>query len=757
VPLLGDEVEEVAWGLGGVIGDMFTGALDEYLTSADEFMGPLTPDLRAELRTWHRREQMLRHRGRPGYHFGSYSGRVVDGVGEVRASSPTACDSTCASAGCVNSGDRDSMAHEDMICRICLSGDDPSQLRAPCACRGSQKLVHIGCLRKAFASRGDLTSLVCGVCERRFVGDAALACAELAVHTIALRVATSPTAPQELWPCALNNLAQVLADTGRLQEAEALHREALGAKEDSPNLGPDHPSTYVSAGDLADVLSRQGRQEEAEAMFRTALAGFERLRGPDDPSTLAASSGLGSCLRLQGRSDEAEPLQLRALEGFERLARGRGGNHETSAAMHNLGGLLELRGHFDQAAALHRRALKTRERELGPEHPDTLASSDRLAGALVRCGHAAEAERLHRRVLECRAMALGEGHPDTLASANNLAFLLRERGAYREAEVLNRQAFNGLDLALGPEHPETLMSADSLAVIIGQRGDHLQAERLARCAFDGLVRAFGPVHPSSLAVGGNLACHLEALGRPIESEALHRRALAGLKETSGDDHPDTLAARANLAGLLARSGRTEEAEALLRQTLAALDANASHTASNDGGPGLDTDLAASTVCDGLARLLLLPHAGSRAAAAEEAEALVRRAADGLSRALGPEHPQTFLALAGLAVAQAAVARHRAWEAAALTGRHCTMGRRTDDTDRGAAAATAAVLFRRALDGLDATLGPDDPATLAIVRDAGREGLPLPSASAGGSQRSGRLNVSCPRGAGAAPVEFMEVD
>ena len=59
-----------------------------------------------------------------------------------------------------------------------------------------------------------------------------------------------------------------------------------------------------------------------------------------------------------------------------------------------------------------------------------------LAEALCSQGKYEEAERMHRQTLELREKALGAEHPDTLASMNNLAIALRSQGKFEEASAL---------------------------------------------------------------------------------------------------------------------------------------------------------------------------------------------------------------------------------------------------------------------------------------------------------------------------------
>ena len=58
------------------------------------------------------------------------------------------------------------------------------------------------------------------------------------------------------------------------------------------------------------------------------------------------------------------------------------------------------------------------------------------------------AEEMYRRALAGRTRELGAEHPHTLASINNLASILQDQGNYEEAEEMNRQVLEGRKAAL---------------------------------------------------------------------------------------------------------------------------------------------------------------------------------------------------------------------------------------------------------------------------------------------------------------------
>src|SRR5437762_585064 len=73
----------------------------------------------------------------------------------------------------------------------------------------------------------------------------------------------------------MNNLAVVLSDQGRYEQAEEMHRQALALKERV--LGKEHPDTLTSMSNLAGVLSGQGKYEQAVELDRQVLLLRERV------------------------------------------------------------------------------------------------------------------------------------------------------------------------------------------------------------------------------------------------------------------------------------------------------------------------------------------------------------------------------------------------------------------------------------------------------------------------------------------------
>ena len=111
---------------------------------------------------------------------------------------------------------------------------------------------------------------------------------------------------------ASNNLARLLHDTNRLEEAEPLMRRALEI--DEAALGKWHPIVAVLLNNLAMLLKDTNRLEEAESLARRALEIDEVALGERHPTVAVDLNNLALLLKDTNRLEEAESLARRALE-----------------------------------------------------------------------------------------------------------------------------------------------------------------------------------------------------------------------------------------------------------------------------------------------------------------------------------------------------------------------------------------------------------------------------------------------------------
>jgi tetratricopeptide (TPR) repeat protein len=166
-----------------------------------------------------------------------------------------------------------------------------------------------------------------------------------------------------------------------------MNRKALAIRLQA--LGEAHPDTALSYNNLAVVLADKGKLAEAEAMNRKALAIRLQALGEAHPDTALSYNNLAVVLRGQGRLAEAEAMNRRAL-GI--VLKGVGEAHpDTARSYYNLANVLRDQGKLAEAEVLHRRALAIRLKAQGEAHPDTTGCYANLAHVLDRLGKADEA------------------------------------------------------------------------------------------------------------------------------------------------------------------------------------------------------------------------------------------------------------------------------------------------------------------------------------------------------------------------------
>jgi tetratricopeptide (TPR) repeat protein len=158
-----------------------------------------------------------------------------------------------------------------------------------------------------------------------------------------------------------------------------MQQRALAGTEKA--LGPNHTSTLDTVNNLGNLYADQGKLDEAEEMYRRALAGREKALGPDHTSTLNTVNNLGLLYADQGKLDEAEKTYQRALAGKEKAL---GTDHTSTLDMvNNLGLLYRDQGKLDVAEKMYQRALARKEKALGADHMSTLNTAHNLCATLA--------------------------------------------------------------------------------------------------------------------------------------------------------------------------------------------------------------------------------------------------------------------------------------------------------------------------------------------------------------------------------------
>lgn len=218
------------------------------------------------------------------------------------------------------------------------------------------------------------------------------------------------------------NLAVVLNDLGRPEEAEASCRRAIA-------LNPGYAEAYCNLG---VVLNGQGKVEEAEASLRRATA----LK----PGYAEAHCNLAAVLTRLGRLEDAEANCRRAIALKPGYAE----------AHCNLAAVLNDLDRADEAVACCKQAISLKAN---------------YAEAYSNLGNALSHLRQMEEALACYRQAI-ELNPRNAEPRNNLGNAFKLQGCPREAETGFRQA-----LELDSEHMESLINLGFLLMDQGRLTD----------------------------------------------------------------------------------------------------------------------------------------------------------------------------------------------------------------------------------------------------------------------------------------------
>jgi serine/threonine protein kinase/lipopolysaccharide biosynthesis regulator YciM len=335
-----------------------------------------------------------------------------------------------------------------------------------------------------------------------------------------------------------------------------------------------------------------------------------------------------------------EQLSQRVLDAARELDGEAVGDPPTVARLqHTLGSTLKQLGHYRQAVGLLEKACATRNDLLGPDHPDTLASTHDLGDAYTRDGQFDRAVPLLEQTLEGRTASLGTDHPDTLGTAHALAQAYHLGGQQSRALELMRQTVEKKTATIGPDHPGTLNSLNDLALAYHDAGQPARAVELLGPILEKQKATIGPDHPHTLNSMNNLGLACRSAGQLKKAQSLHEESLEKTRARLGSDHPLTLTAMANLAETYRVAGQLDKAVPLYEQTLAKFKEKLR--------PDHPRTLA---VMNNLA--VAYGNAGRR----DVAVPLYKQTLERRTATLGPDHPDTLTTMSNLAVAYAGDAK-----------------------------------------------------------------------------------------------------
>ena len=248
-------------------------------------------------------------------------------------------------------------------------------------------------------------------------------------------------------------------DTAPLSGPAVAHWQ-LVASASERTLGPGHPDTLLATGQLASATLAAGLGAEAVALYQQALDTRIKVLGPDHPGTLTARADLGGALLAAGQPFEAivaleavlaeapsaEPADLSVLDIQDTLA-----------------AAYQAAGRNPDAIRLAARTLAEREKQQGPDHPDTMSTRGGLARACLAACRVKDAIRHCRQAHDSARRVLGPEDPGTFSTLSALADAYHSARRLKDAIPLYEQVLRDRERIQGPDHPDTLGARGQLA------------------------------------------------------------------------------------------------------------------------------------------------------------------------------------------------------------------------------------------------------------------------------------------------------
>jgi tetratricopeptide (TPR) repeat protein len=339
-------------------------------------------------------------------------------------------------------------------------------------------------------------------------------------------------------------------DSARLSRPAVAHWQ-LVASASERTLGPAHPDTLLATGQLASATLAAGLGAEAVTLYQQALDTRLKAHGTDHPSTLAARADLGGALLTAGQPVEA----IVALEAVLAEA------PSAEAADHGvldlsvldiqdtLAAAYQAAGRNPDAIRLAARTLAEREKQQGPDHPDSMSTRASLARACLAVGRVKDAIRHCRQAHDSAQRVLGPADPGTLSTLSALADAYHSARRLKDAIPLYEQVLRDRERIQGPDHPDTLGARGQLASAYHSAGRMASALELYERTLTDCRRVLGPSHPDTLAAQANLAHAYYAMGRQADATRLLTGALADCERLLPAADPLTGAIRDSLAAV----------------------------------------------------------------------------------------------------------------------------------------------------------------------------------------------------------------
>lgn len=330
---------------------------------------------------------------------------------------------------------------------------------------------------------------------------------------------------------SLVSLAFACSNLNKTQEAEKLYREALDILNLQSEGEKDLPSTMTN---LASVLLQEGRYEEADFIASEAKKKLAELPELDEWTAVFNARTLATVYTEQGRYREAEVISCDILaqqldEAWKPGDFTVSSILEILSILENLARTCDFSERYQQAESIYEKTLAVRNQLKGSTNSQTLRVMSHYIGTLNSQGRYTEALKLG---VDCKKRYQQEARqdtsPDKMVAASidkEIALAYLGLGKYTDAEPIAREALDMSFRNLGENHPLSLDFLATLAKILGEQHDNfLEIKEMSERVLNKWIKLVGEKHLKTIRAMEALAKIFEKEGGEEEARTLKVKA-----------------------------------------------------------------------------------------------------------------------------------------------------------------------------------------------------------------------------------------
>lgn len=459
-----------------------------------------------------------------------------------------------------------------------------------------------------------------------------------------------------------NNLGLLLAEEENYKDAIDYYRKALALTEEMPSS-----DNLLKAGlfnNLGLTLHEQGELDEALTYYEQALQIREKGLGEYHQRTAEVINNIGGIYSRRGDNVKAKQFYSKALELYRNVLNV---NHpDIARTLNNLAGILKDEGDYSLARQYYEESLEIYRSNSGDDQPTTILTIQMLAQTLLLQGEAAVASLYLPQLLSigtqtyksfgnayakeltelgdilltqkkydqaqsffAKAIEVFDALEDKDELANaiplmRLAVMYRHSGKDESAVKLYKRALSLVEQKVEFYNPVIAMQLNYVAESLMRQGEHLEARSYYERAIE-VYEHTETIDSDYTCALNNLATILREQGLISKAKKLYEKALAIHEQTASAQDAEFIKLLNNLAVVYRREGEYKRARSLLERALTIAE---KISVSEDELVALSIhNLACVSYYEG---------------DFQSAANLSRRAISIYEKALGPNHPSTYL-------------------------------------------------------------------------------------------------------------------